>query len=304
MNFWRYIMDDTNKNHNNNNVLKFGSKKLNNENWKVYHPNGKHMFTCGEKKANWYLDRNLAKIIGVFEIQFTFDPNGYGFDDNEVFGRTVRENKCVVTGIENGLQRHHIVPYCYRIHFPVEYKSKNHHDVVLINHKKHSEYEREAMKFKDEIAVMFNVKTINEYNGEYINKLRNINMNYTIAYSTLYTIFAAFNKLCRNDIIEKLEIVSKHTNISLNMLMNFNLIQLYKLKEHIYWLKYNNTEEFKKSYRNEYDHGYQVVKLLDNDEKIRDFIKLWRKHFLDTMRPKHMPTGWSVDFRVKTKIHE
>ena len=46
-------------------VLQIGSKNHNSENWKVYHPNGKHMFTCGEKKALWYLkkiDDNGAKL--------------------------------------------------------------------------------------------------------------------------------------------------------------------------------------------------------------------------------------------------
>ena len=38
-------------------VLQEGGKNLNTENWKVYHPNGKHMFTCGEKKASWYLEK-------------------------------------------------------------------------------------------------------------------------------------------------------------------------------------------------------------------------------------------------------
>lgn len=296
-------MGEASKNYGHNNILKSGCKNLNSENWKVYHPNGRHMFTCGEKKANWYLDRNLAEVIGEFEIQFTFDPSGYGFEEDELFGRSARENKCVVTGVENGLQRHHIVPYCYRSFFPEEFKSKNHHDVVLINHKQHSDYEREATKFKDEIAEMFGVKTIGEYNSEYTHKLRGINMDYVIAYSTIHSIFAAYNKLSRENIIEKLRVVSEYTEIPLEMLMNFNLVQLYKLKEYFYEIKHNNVEEFKRLYRNEYDHGYHVVKLLDTDEKMEEFIKLWRQHFLDIMNPKYMPTGWSVDFRVKTKIH-
>ncbi len=49
-------------------VLKFGSRKLNRENWSVFHPNGSHMYTCGENKVKWYLSRGLASVSGDKEI--------------------------------------------------------------------------------------------------------------------------------------------------------------------------------------------------------------------------------------------
>lgn len=61
-------------------------------------------------------------------------------------------------------------------------------------------------------------------------------------------------------------------------------------------------EQFKKEYRKIYDHGYHVVQKLDTEEKIENFVKLWRTHFIKTMKPKYMPYGWSIDFRIKTKI--
>lgn len=54
--------------------------------------------------------------------------------------------------------------------------------------------------------------------------------------------------------------------------------------------------------RANFDHGYYVVQKLDTEEKIEEFVKLWRNHFINTMKPKFMPKGWSVDFRIKTKI--
>jgi len=79
---WMFIMEKISKGKEHNNILKAGSKNLNTENWKVYHPSGRHMFTCGEKKAKWYLDRNLAKSIGKKKIALTFSPKGNGFEDN------------------------------------------------------------------------------------------------------------------------------------------------------------------------------------------------------------------------------
>ncbi|GAH04643.1 unnamed protein product, partial [marine sediment metagenome] len=91
-------------------VLKKGSKGLNLENWRVFNEEGKHMFTCGENKAKWYLNKNLAKVTGKNEIHLTFEPQGYGYEDGEVFGLAGRVIRCVVTGHDEGLQRHHIVP--------------------------------------------------------------------------------------------------------------------------------------------------------------------------------------------------
>jgi hypothetical protein len=284
------------------NILKRGGKNLDLENWKVYHPNGKHMFTCAGKKARWYLDRDLAIQIGDFEIQFTFEPNGHGFADNEEFGRSIREAKCVVSGTKEDLQRHHIVPYCYRRHFPPIYKSKNHHDVVLMNHDIHSEYEIEAMKFKDELAGKYGVKTINEYNKAYSRMLREYNRDKTIVLSKINAIFRGYGKLSRNTIHENLHYISRYTELDLDFLMNCNYIQLMKLFQILQKEYTSDFFRFKQRHAQYYDHGWHLVKRLDTDEKIFQFVKSWRKHFVDTVNPQYMPIGWSINFRHKTKL--
>jgi len=272
------------------------------ENWKVYHPSGRHMFTCGEKKAQWYLERNLATIIGKKKIRFTFKPKGNGFEDDEEFGRGIREPKCVVSGLEDGLQRHHIVPYCYRTYFPEAFKSKNHHDVVLINHKMHSDYEQLANEFKDEIARMFGVKTIGELNIDYTIKLRDVGKENAILVNTIHSLFQSYGRMPDDVKFEKLHRISEATNIPYDVIERLSYIQLYKLylllkEEHIV-----EVNQFKAENRIFYDHGYRVVQLLDTEEKIEEFVKLWRNHFINTMKPKYMPYGWSIDFRTKTKI--
>jgi len=285
-----------------NNILNVGSKNLNSENWKVYHPSGRHMFTCGEKKANWYLDKNLATITGSKQIQFNFEPKGNGFEDNEEFGRGMRESRCVVSGIKTHLQRHHIVPYCYRQFFPEKFKSKNHHDVVLINDKKHSEYEQMANEYKDEIARIYDVKTISELNIDYTAKLRENGKDGSLLLNNIHSLFRNYNKMPEEVKINKLVYISENSNLPYNTLINLNYIQLYKLyllltDEHI-----TNTQQFKGENRYMYEHGYYVIQKLDTEEKIIDFVKLWRNHFINTMQPEYMPYGWSVDFRIKTNI--
>lgn len=286
----------------NNNILTVGSKNLSIENWKVYHPNGKHMFTCGERKVNWYLDKGLAKKNGKFSIILTFIPKGGGYDDGEIFGKIDRQNICVVSGDKSNLQRHHIVPYCYRTHFPKEYKSKNHHDVVLINDDIHSEYEKIADSYKTTIASIYNVKTISELSTEYSLNLRNCVKETSIVLNALNSIFKSYKFLSKNKINNKLKIVSDNTNISIYFLNKLNYIQLFKLFLLIKNKHDKDLNEFRKKYKKKYDHGYQVVSKLDSEEKLSNFIKLWRKHFIKTTKPKYMPKGWSVNFRVRTEL--
>lgn len=283
------------------NTLVLGSKNLNLENWKVIHPNGKHMFTCGEDKIKWYMLRGLGVITNNFEMTFNFEPNGLGYDDDD-FGKALRINRCVVSGIEINLQRHHIVPYCYRTYFPEAFKSKSHHDVVLINDKKHADYEKEASKFKDEIAKLYDEKTIGEYNQQYVAKIREYGKHYSEMIYNLNCIFSQYHIINHEDKLIKIKIVSEKTGIDFKILCSFNYIQLYKLlllikEEH---QKLNNN--FRKHQKKYYDHSYAVVKKLDTEEKLEEFVKLWRNHFMEIAKPQFMPYGWSVDFKVKRNL--
>jgi len=295
-------MADLSKNRTRNNILKVGSTNLNSENWEVYHPNGTHMFTCGKKKAKWYLDKDLAERMDDGKIMLSFEPKGDGFDVDEIFGKSIREPICVVTGVEDDLQRHHIVPYCYRTYFPKEFKSKNHHDVVLINYKKHSEYEQEATIYKDVIAEMYGVETINEFNLKYTGKLREIGKDNAILLNTIHSIFKTHDRMAYDIKLKKIKVISERTGIPFNVIRGYSYIQLYKLFTLIRKVHEENVYQYKVVNRKYYDHGYHLVQKLDTEEKIKEFVKLWRKHFIKTMQPKFMPLGWSIDFRVKTNI--
>lgn len=289
-------------------VLQQGGKNLNNENWKVYHPNGKHMFTCGERKAEWYLNKidddgkPLAIKTGDFEIQFRFEPKGDGYREGEIFGLAGREMRCVVGGETEGLQRHHIVPYCYRSHFQTEYKSKNHHDVVLITYRNHEAYEIEATKFKNKVAELYDIRTLNELNLEYTKLLCEFSDTKVKTVSKLYALFGSYGKIPHDIVLDNLKFVGEQLGIPYKQLISFNYIQLYKLYLELKKRYEVDFQKIKKSNRKEYDHGYHLMKKLDTHEKIEDFVKMWRAHFVQTMKPKYMPEGWSINFRVKVEI--
>lgn len=284
-------------------VLQLESRNFNNGNWKIFHPNGKHMFTCSEKKAMWYVEKGLGELQDDPNcVTLTFEPKGYGYEEGEIFGIAGRKIMCVVTGESEGLQRHHIVPYCYRSHFPDEYKSKNHHDVVLVTYKIHEEYERHASVYKNEMARIYGVPTLNELNLEYTKLLSQYSSDKVKMLSRFHSIFKNYENMPQETIKEILYVVSKYTDISKQRMLKLNFIQLYKL--YLLLRKYHEKEfeTYKDENKHRYDHGYHVVSKLDTHEKLEEFVKMWRTHFIETMKPPYMPDGWRVDFRVKVEL--
>ena len=103
-------------------------------------------------------------------------------------------------------------------------------------------------------------------------------------------------------IVDNLIYVSKQIDMSFNDICKLNYIQLYKLylilkKE--YDMEINRNKLINKK---NFDHGYHVIQKLNTHEKIDEFVKMWRTHFIETMKPKYMPEGWSVDFRIKVDV--
>jgi len=174
--------------------------------------------------------------------------------------------------------------------------------VVLINHEIHSQYEQLANGYKDEIARLFDVKTIGKLNSEYTAALRDFGKPNAIILNSIHSLFKTYGRLSHELMLDKLQFISENTEIPFETLCTYNYIQFYKLYLLLKIHHEKEIYEFKEKNRIMYDHGYHVVQKLDTEEKIEDFVKLWRNHFIVMMRPQFMPNGWSVDFRIKTKI--
>ena len=125
------------------------------------------------------------------------------------------------------------------------------------------------------------------------------------AYFNLYrkfSIFKTYGKISEEIKLGKLKMISKGTGIPLETVCNYNYLQLYKMYVLLKEAHEQEMYEFKGENRIKYDHGYHVLQKLITEDGIENFVKLWRKHFMDAVQPKYMPTGWSVDFRIKTNI--
>ena len=281
-------------------TLEMTSNKSKYSNCKIYHPNGKLMCVNSEKKGRWYVEKTGAKILEKNEdgslkaIQLTFEPKGHGFEEDDVFGLSIQETRCVVTGSTDTslLTKHHIVPICYRRHLPLEYKSRNHHDVVFITEDKHDDYERIAEAFRDELARKYNVPTEKE-----AMKIFNDNMRKSVADISRikgYIIALKGNSLPADRLIEmKSEVLSY-----ISKEYSYNQLKLTdfwsdKLLEDIDNQIKLNEQKYKLD-------PYKM--LVDAVNDYDSFVKIWRRHFVNTMQPKFLPKGWSVDRKTKVQI--
>jgi hypothetical protein len=271
-------------------VLKNGSRKFDlSDNWDVHHPNGNHMYTTSKRKVDWYLVRELAKVIAPNKIQFTFVPKGEGFQAHEIFGKLPRINRCVVCGEEHNLQRHHVVPYHYRKFMPLIYKSRNHHDVVLICRKHHEEYEQIAKFYKNEIATKFDVDSIEEMNAKQIAYMVGNLKDEFKAIKLLDTLLNRYNVIPEERVLWIAKELKEVMNIDV-LQMDFDQIEVLHAKTDksilAKKLELMNVENFY--------HGKAVIAKLNSEEEFNEFIRGWRVHFVESMKPEFMPIGWDI----------
>jgi hypothetical protein len=245
---------------------------------KVYAIDGKHlMFLCNKKKANWYLDRDLAESYKD-GIRLLFEAKGLGHSSkNDEYYLSPKENRCVVTGCEevNFLTRHHIVPHMYRKWFPIEVKSRSSHDIVLLNIKTHDEYENEhAIYLKNKIADEFGVPRLSSMS-------MNIGENYKTNLKAQSLAYALLNN---KDTIP----VDRYVYLQ----MKFESFSGLESNEE----NYNKILDINfETGRLESEHGKLIVEKITD---LQEFVERWRKHFIDCMSPDYMPKGWKINRNI------
>lgn len=262
-------------------LIPIGSKKIYG-NVVFYNPQMEFMFKNSIGKANFYLNKGLAEIISIDEhgdpkeIRLTFEPRGQAHKDKEdVFYSSDKHDRCVVTGVQENLTHHHIVPNMFRKHLPLELKEHVYHDIVLLNAQVHAAYERESNELKDLIARELGIPTHYEYSKQYqafcgTIKMAQIILKFT-AQDNIYKVVA---------MMDKFETITN--------------IKPYEENLRTY------IRDCRKLIKKE-DQEYGALLM----SKIRDyqqFIVRWRQHFLDHTKPQFMPDGWDVNKIDKSSI--
>jgi hypothetical protein len=241
-------------------------------NFKVQSPDGILMFRCDEKKVNWYIKRNLAEFVDDSTIRLIFIPKGLG-NHNKEFGLSQMKNHCVVCNTQNYLTRHHVVPFCYRRYFPLELKSHNFHDVLLMCVSCHDSYERRADELKRKVSEKYEAPI----NGEIIKNndlVKYSKISTTLLYKDVSSIPKSRIKILKREI---------KNHFGIKRLTTKRLKSISEIKSSL------TTKT----------HGEIVVGKI-NDFQV--FIEMWRKHFVDNTSAKYLPENWSVKIKIKIDV--
>ncbi|XP_031278693.1 protein RRP6-like 3 [Pistacia vera] len=140
-------------------VQKFSCKAPVYHNCRIYANDGRLLCYCDRRKLEWYIHRDLAKLVddNPPAIMLLFEPKGRPEDEGNAFYIQSKKNICVGCGEGNHYLRYRIIPSCYRMHFPEHLKSHRSHDIVLLCVDCHEVAHAAAEKYKKQIAAEFGI---------------------------------------------------------------------------------------------------------------------------------------------------
>lgn len=225
-------------------------------NFAVFSEQGSLLFYCDEKKIKWYLKRDLAEKIDEKTIRLKFKHKGVGVDKRLL---VQLENICVCCGSKENLTKHHVVPYCYRKHFPEDLKNHNHFDVLILCRDCHDFYEAHfANKLKEDLLDIYDLSIV-----------PSCSIDFERARKASRALLDHEDKIPNKRKEELFGYISVHLGRKPNE---------------------KDIEELAKTYEDSKVNLNEV--LVSRIGNIEDFNNIWRKDFIKNMNPKHLPKYW------------
>lgn len=258
------------------------------DNVRMLDPQGELLCTISKKKGDWYIEKGIAEWSGdknKTTIQLLFEPkNRSNRGERGLYVRSDKLNQCVACGSAEYHMRHYVVPFAYRTLFPDRFKSHLSHDIVILCPECHVWCDQRRQKRMNAIEDELRGNAHNDGTRSlYImdHKLHHLR-------SCALALLNWAEKLPDEKRLKYDEMVRDHLSLS-DKTIPLAKDQLQEAIDVEYKVKNPN-----------YVSGPQLVAeaLGDDDEKITEFVRGWRRHFLETARPKHLPTGWSIDNSV------
>lgn len=235
-------------------------------------PDGRVLCRSGERRINWYLSRGLADKISdnPATIKLNFEPGGDG-DSDDPYMLASKDNRCVVCGIEEDLTRHHVVPYCYRVHFPNEAKSHTSYDVLPLCVSCHEKYELEARSLRKDILDELKIEEQHQFES---------------IKPAVKAIKAAVALRRHGDKIPE----PRRTELRESIMKYLDKTEL-------------TDEDIETAAKLEWqvvpaDYACASKKVVESQSNIDAFAKRWREHFVAVMLPKFMPSYWEADKKI------
>ncbi|KAJ8735084.1 hypothetical protein PYW08_014334 [Mythimna loreyi] len=257
----------------------------------LHAPDGEVLCTCNTKKAMWFVNKGLADVLTEepLSVRLRFEPAGRAVGEAGRYYTLEKENKCVVCGDSNSYIRKNIVPREYRKNFPEIMKEHSSHDVVLLCARCHQLSNMHDLAVRESLARDVGAPLPSEksakksYEDPVRKKIR----------STARALLYMSHKLPE----ERRKELEEY------------LLQHYPDQDVITEELLNEACEIQVVFENEnYEsHGVKVVDYYSKNGGLLLLEELWRKHFLDAMKPRYMPALWSLkhnEERLRGRLKE
>jgi len=239
-------------------------------------PDGQILCTCDIKKAEWYLKKGIGEMISEdpFTVRLKFEPSGRPEGKAGEYYLSVKPNICVVCGAEESYLRKNVVPHEYRRYFPAVMKDHQSHDVLLMCVKCHQISNLHDASLRSQLALECQapIGTENDI------KLRD-NFDLKKVKSAGRALKNSKSNLPQSRRDELSQILKDHYQVEeitvdiINMASDCNF------------------HEVNSNYT---PHSRAVVQHYLKEGGLLQLEVRWRKHFLATMKPKHLPALWSI----------
>lgn len=247
----------------------------------LHAPDGQPLCTCDKKKAKWYLDKEIGVLESEdpFVVRLLFEPSGRPESQHDYY-LTAKENLCVVCGKADSYIRKNIVPHEYRRHFPTEMKDHNSHDILLLCTSCHAASNVHDGFLKQQLAEEFSAPQGCEEGLRLVEDSDRRRVR-----SAARALLSANDGLPEPRRLELQERIKSYLSMNEEQpLLHDTLTQAASLE----------TRIFNEAY---VPHGLKVVRLHAERglKGLMDLERRWRQHFLNSMKPRHLPSLWSVD---------
>ncbi|NWV98129.1 EXD2 protein, partial [Machaerirhynchus nigripectus] len=243
----------------------------------LHAPDGQPLCTCDRKKAQWYLDKGIGELVSTdpFVVKLRFEPSGRPESQVDYY-LTVKENLCVVCGKRESYIRKNVVPHEYRRHFPIQMKDHNSHDVLLLCTSCHAISNYYDNHLKQQLAEEFGAPIGSE---EGVRLLEDPLRRQVRSGARALLNADSLPDPRRAELLQSIKDFYNTETVTPEMLQAAAGLE---------------TRICNESY---VPHGLKVVQCCAKGG-LRSLMQLerrWRQHFLDSMKPKHLPEQWSVD---------
>lgn len=259
--------------------------------------------TISNKKAEWYIQKNLAAWVEEAGdkrvLQLNFTPSGRVSDRENngggdiLYNTSAKRNCCVSCGSDaQGYSRHYIVPYSYRSFFPLHHKTHLPHDIVIlcptchVRAEQHSHWRMRRLEQEARRALpgSSELPHIVDQNLKQVRTAANALLKYRAQLPAKR--IEEFEGYIR-------EWGNGRGDVDAALLQTAAAIDYQRPNP-----KYVTGPSTIAYSLGLSDHGDTHQE--HEEDKITQFVQAWRQHFLDVMQPRHLPPGWSVHAAVQS----